>query len=74
MAGSGVAERVTYCVGTAVLLLRANDAAASLSSVESGLSPNDGLALGGTRSADLAANLGDVVPVVRHLAGVVRVV
>lgn len=53
----------TYCVGCRVLLLGADDTAAALSGVQGRLAADDGLALGSAGSADLAANLGDVIPV-----------
>lgn len=55
-------------VGCAVLLLCAQDVAATLSGVECRLSTDNCLALGGARAASLAANLGNGVPVI-HLVG-----
>ena len=57
----------TYGVGTGVLLLSGENTTAALSSIESALSADDGLALGVSRSTDLGANLGNVVPVLRHV-------
>lgn len=58
----------TYCIGCCELLLRADDAAASLCCVQSGSPSDDGLTLG-ARAAGLAADLGDLVPVLRHDGG-----
>lgn len=60
---------VTYSVRSAVLLLRAEDATRTLGSVQGSLASNDGLPLSLARSTDLAANLGDIIPIVRHLVG-----
>jgi hypothetical protein len=57
-------HNTTYLVGGGVLLLRGQNTTTSLSSVQSGLSTDDGLALGVARSADLAADLGVGVPVI----------
>jgi hypothetical protein len=62
-------REATYRVGRAVLLLRAENSTTALSGVESTLAADDRLLLRLARSTDLAADLGDVVPVVRHCAG-----
>ena len=54
---------VSYCVSCGELLLCADDSTATLGSIESSLSSNDGLTLS-TTAADLAPNLGNCVPVV----------
>lgn len=62
----GVRSENTYSIGSSVLLLCAEDGAASLSSIQSTLSSNDGLTLRLAGPADLATNLGDGSPIVRH--------
>lgn len=62
----------TYVCGC-VLLVSAEDGAATLSSVECALALDCGLAVGHARSTDLAADLGDGVPLA-HFGGVVGVV
>lgn len=57
----------TYRIRRGVLLLRADDATASLGSVQSGLASDDSLALRAARPADLAADLGDGIPALRHV-------
>lgn len=54
----------TY-IGRRVLLLRADDGAASRGRVQSTLALDRRLTLGNARAADLAADLGDGIPV-RH--------
>ena len=52
-----------YCVSCSVFLFRTDDGSGTLSSVQSSLSSDDGLTLGGA-SAHFASNLGDGVPIV----------
>lgn len=58
----------TYSVASSELLLGVDGAASSSGSVQGGVATNHGLSLAGT-GARLATNLGDLIPVVRHIGG-----
>jgi hypothetical protein len=64
---------VTYCVGCGVFLLGTDDGAAAHGCVQGALALDNSLT-GAAAAADLAANLGDGFPIVRHLEGFVVVV
>lgn len=57
---------VTYEVATGVLLLGCDDAAAAHGSIESALALDDRLAGAASAGADTLANLGNLIPIVRH--------
>lgn len=61
-------EGFTYSVGRGVLLL-GGETTSSLGSVESRLSSNNGLALGGAGATSAASDLGSGIPIVRHFEG-----
>lgn len=63
---------MTYGVAGGVLLLRGQDGTAALSGIESSLSTDYGLART-AGAVSLAADLGDLIPIVRHLVGFVLV-
>lgn len=59
----------TYGITGLELLLCCDDASAALCCVQSGFATDDSLALSTATGANLAADLGNGVPVVRHLCG-----
>lgn len=61
-------EGMAYSIGTGVLLLSRNDAAASGRCVESALALDDSLAGSTAAAASAGSNLGNGVPVVTHFA------
>lgn len=67
--GQNGSKRSTYRVSSTKLLLCTDDGTASLGSIESSLPTDDGLARS-TASAGLASNLGDGIPIFRHICGV----
>lgn len=60
---------LTYGIACGVLLLRADNGAAAHGLVQGALALDNGLAGATASSADLAANLGDGFPVLRHVGG-----
>lgn len=62
--------RSTYSVAGAILLLSGDDSTTALSSVESRLAANDGLAGASTTTADVLANLDSVGIPGRHFDGI----
>ena len=57
---------LSYCISCGELLLCADDSTTTLGSVECSFSSDDGLTLSGS-AADLAPDLGNCVPVGRHV-------